>query len=231
MASCGQMGDAGNKELTTKVDSVSYALGVDIAVNIDRSLQMFETEETKIDKDVLIHAFAKKLKEEDTKITAEETTAIIRSFMEEQRSVQEKERQEKAVKSLEEGKKFLEENAKKDGIQTTASGLQYQVLKAGEGVKPAATDRVKVHYTGKTIDGKVFDSSVERGEPATFGVNQVIKGWTEALQLMPVGSKYKLFIPSEIAYGERGAGADIAPNSVLIFEVELLEIVKPAAAK
>ena len=125
-----------------------------------------------------------------------------------------------------EGKKFLAENAKRSEVKTTASGLQYEVIKEGTGAKPLATDTVVVHYKGTTMDGKVFDSSIERNEPATFAVNQVIPGWTEALQLMTVGSKYKIVIPSELGYGERGAGADIKPNSVLIFEVELMEIKK-----
>jgi FKBP-type peptidyl-prolyl cis-trans isomerase len=124
------------------------------------------------------------------------------------------------------GAKFLAENGKREGVTTTASGLQYEVLKKGEGPKPVPTDRVNVHYHGTLLSGKVFDSSVDRGQPITFGVQEVIKGWTEALQLMPVGSKWKLFIPSEIAYGDRGAGGDIGPNETLIFEVEVLGIVK-----
>jgi FKBP-type peptidyl-prolyl cis-trans isomerases 1 len=119
----------------------------------------------------------------------------------------------------------------KEGIITTASGLQYRVITEGTGEKPAATDQVKVHYRGTTIDGKEFDSSFKRNQPATFAANRVIKGWTEALQLMPVGSKYELFIPAKLAYGPRGAGGDIGPNETLIFEVELLEIVKPAEPK
>ncbi len=111
-------------------------------------------------------------------------------------------------------------------MTTTASGLQYEVIKAGDGPKPVATDKVSVHYHGTLLDGKVFDSSVERGMPITFGVQEVIKGWTEALQLMPVGSKWKIYIPSQLAYGESGAGGDIGPNEALIFEVELLGIVK-----
>ena len=122
------------------------------------------------------------------------------------------------------GEKFLAENAKKAGVITTASGLQYEILKEGRGQKPTATDKVKVHYHGTLLDGTVFDSSVKRNTPASFGVNQVIKGWVEALQLMPVGSKWKLYIPQELAYGAHGAGETIRPYSALIFEVELLEI-------
>jgi FKBP-type peptidyl-prolyl cis-trans isomerase FklB len=124
------------------------------------------------------------------------------------------------------GEDFLAANKNKPGVVTLPDGLQYEIIKAGTGPKPKAEDEVKCHYHGTTIDGKVFDSSVERGEPANFPVNRVIPGWTEALQLMPVGSKWKLYIPAALAYGERGAGADIKPNSTLIFEVELLEIVK-----
>ncbi len=122
------------------------------------------------------------------------------------------------------GEEFLKENAKRPEVKVTESGLQYEILSEGNGAKPSAEDRVKVHYHGTTIDGTVFDSSIERGEPATFGVRQVIAGWVEALQLMPVGSKWKLYIPSELAYGSHGAGAAIKPHSALIFEVELLDI-------
>jgi FKBP-type peptidyl-prolyl cis-trans isomerase len=122
------------------------------------------------------------------------------------------------------GEVFLAENKKKEGVIETASGLQYKVIKMGNGEKPLATDRVKVHYHGTTIDGVVFDSSVERGEPIVFGLNQVIKGWTEGVQLMPVGSKFIFYIPSDLAYGDRGAGGAIKPGAALIFEVELFEI-------
>ena len=124
------------------------------------------------------------------------------------------------------GREFLAENAKNDSVKVTESGLQYMVLKEGNGAKPGPTDMVTVHYTGKLINGKVFDSSVERGEPATFPLNGVIAGWTEGLQLMSEGSKYRLFIPSELAYGEKGAGNDIMPNSTLIFDVELIKVEK-----
>lgn len=140
----------------------------------------------------------------------------------------------KAKKTAEENKQksatYLAENAKKPGVVTTASGLQYEVLTQGTGPKPKPTDTVKVHYKGTLIDGTVFDSSIDRGEPATFRLDQVIPGWTEALQLMPVGSKYRLTLPPELAYGEQGAGP-IPANAVLIFEVELLEIVKPEAGE
>ena len=134
--------------------------------------------------------------------------------------------QEAAPKNEKDGKAFLAENKKKPGVKTTASGLQYSVIKEGTGPKPVATDVVKVHYSGTLIDGTEFDSSIKRGEPAEFPVNRVIPGWTEALQLMKVGSKYKLVIPSNLAYGERGAPPKIGPHAVLVFEVELLGIVK-----
>jgi FKBP-type peptidyl-prolyl cis-trans isomerase len=152
-------------------------------------------------------------------MTEEEANTVVRAFFE---SAGERE----AQKCLEEGNAFLEQNKTREGVTTTESGLQYEILTEGTGAIPTAEDQVRVHYHGTTIDGTVFDSSVERGEPAVFGVTQVIPGWTEALQLMPVGSKWKIYLPSSIAYGERGAGADIKPNSALIFEVELLEIVK-----
>ncbi|MDO9635080.1 MAG: FKBP-type peptidyl-prolyl cis-trans isomerase [Paludibacter sp.] len=134
--------------------------------------------------------------------------------------------QEKAFEqNIEAGKNFLAENAKRPEVKTTPSGLQYEVVTAGNGVIPKATDQVKVHYHGTLLNGIVFDSSVSRGEPATFGVTQVIQGWVEALQLMPVGSKWKLFIPSELAYGAQGAGQSIGPHTTLVFEVELLDIV------
>ena len=129
-----------------------------------------------------------------------------------------------STKAKEEGEKFLAENAKREGVKTTASGLQYEVLEATLGQKPKATDSVKVHYEGTLIDGTVFDSSHKRGEPISFPLNGVIKGWTEGLQLMSVGSKYKLFIPYQLAYGERGAGGSIPPYAALIFTVELLGI-------
>ena len=131
-----------------------------------------------------------------------------------------------AEQNLQEGKKFLEENGKKEGVMTTISGLQYQILKEGKGEKPKLTDEVVCDYSGTLLDGREFDSSYKRGQPAQFPVNRLIAGWTEALQLMPVGSKWRLFIPSELAYGTRGAGGIIGPNATLIFELELHKIVK-----
>jgi FKBP-type peptidyl-prolyl cis-trans isomerase len=130
-------------------------------------------------------------------------------------------------KNAAEGAKFLEENKKKEGVKTTSSGLQYKVLKEGTGAQPKATDTVTVNYRGTLINGKEFDSSYQRGQPATFPLNGVIKGWTEGLQLMKQGAKYQLFVPPNLAYGERAAGPDITPNSTLIFEVELLEVKPP----
>lgn len=126
--------------------------------------------------------------------------------------------------NLAKGQAFLDANRAKAGVKVTASGLQYEVLRAGSGQRPKATDTVTVNYEGRLLDGSVFDSSYERGEPATFALNQVIKGWTEGVQLMPVGSKYRFYIPSELAYGAQGAGEDIGPNSTLVFDVELLSV-------
>ena len=137
---------------------------------------------------------------------------------------------EKASGAKKEGLEFLTQNGKKPGVVTLPSGLQYQVVKEGSGPKPQATDKVKVHYQGSLLDGKIFDSSIERGQPAEFTVNAVIPGWIEALQLMPVGSKWKLFIPSDLGYGDNGAGADIKPGATLLFDVELLDIVKEQPA-
>ena len=144
---------------------------------------------------------------------------VVRSFDQKSQAL-EAEKQKKV------GVEFLAENAKKEGVITLPSGLQYKVNQAGTGISPTAQDQVTVHYTGKTLDGKVFDSSVERGQPATFGLNQVIKGWTEGVALMKKGAKYTFYIPSELAYGERGGGGSIPPHATLIFDVELIEIVK-----
>lgn len=162
------------------------------------------------------------MKGSNIQMTAEEAQLYLNTTMQ---KLQEKRMQEQNGPNKAAGEVFLKENAKKAGVVTTASGLQYEVIKKGTGALPTDTSRVKVHYHGTLIDGTVFDSSVDRGEPAVFGVNQVIKGWTEALKLMPVGSKYKLYIPQELAYGSQNMG-NIKPFSALIFEVELISIEK-----
>ncbi|WP_319231510.1 FKBP-type peptidyl-prolyl cis-trans isomerase [Draconibacterium orientale] len=215
--SCQQGGPASVK-LETSADSVSYAIGVLVGAN---NKQQLETAPGSSEMNIEAMAAAFRLASlgEEVEIAEEDANAIVQNFF---RQAADRE----AQANLEEGNKFLEENKAREGVTTTESGLQYEVLTEGTGEKPTATDKVRVHYHGTLIDGTVFDSSVDRGEPAVFGVNQVISGWTEALQLMPVGSKWKVFIPSDLAYGPRGAGADIGPNAALVFEVELLEIVK-----
>jgi FKBP-type peptidyl-prolyl cis-trans isomerase len=205
-------------ELKTLADSAAYAIGIDIGNNIKKNLPTAPGGKD-LDQKIILAAFTSALNGDSSQIAAAKITACTQSYFM-------KAQQLESGKAGEAGKKFLEENLKRAGVKATASGLQYEIIKEGTGPKPLATDTVLVDYHGTTIEGKVFDSSVERKQPAKFPVNQVIPGWTEALQLMSVGSKYKLVIPAELAYGERGAGADIKPNSVLVFEVELLEIKK-----
>jgi len=210
-------------KLVSNIDSVSYAIGILVGSN---NLKQLETAPggDEINKEAMAAAFGASTLGEDSIISLEEANALVQKFFEGAGA-------RKAQKNLEEGNAFLEKNKAREGVTTTPSGLQYEILTAGTGPMPTAADQVRVHYHGTLIDGKVFDSSVDRGEPVVFGVGQVIPGWTEALQLMPVGSKWKIYLPSEIAYGERGAGGDIGPNAALIFEVELLEIVKADAAQ
>ena len=202
--------------LKSAIDSASYAIGVSTGAGYKENLK---TLPDSANVDALIAGFTEALKGQKTSMTPEAAQAFLQTYFMEASAKQ-------ATKAKEEGDKFLAENKTKEGIITTESSLQYKVVTEGKGVKPTAEDKVKVHYKGTLLDGKVFDSSIERGEPAEFGVGQGIKGWTEGLQLMPVGSKYTFWIPSDLAYGERVAGQDIKPNSVLVFEVELLEIVK-----
>ncbi len=203
--------------LTNSVDSMSYALGIDMGEGMAKSLKTIPG--GVYNKEMLIKGFSTAIKGDSTLLPRKEANEYFRKYIQKA----EKLANEKNKKA---GEDFLAQNKTKAEIKTTSSGLQYQVLKLGNGEKPKATDKVKVHYTGTTIDGKVFDSSVERGTPAEFMLNGVIKGWTEGVQLMPVGSKFKFFIPYKLAYGERGAGKQIAPFSTLIFEVELLDIIK-----
>lgn len=216
--SCQQGGPA-NVKMETSVDSVSYAIGVLVGANNKKQLENAPGSD-EMNMEIMAAAFRAMSLGEEAKIAEEDANALVQKFF-----MEAGEREAQA--NLEAGNKFLEENGKREGVTTTESGLQYEVITEGTGEKPTATDRVRVHYHGTLIDGTVFDSSVDRGEPTVFGVNQVIKGWTEALQLMPVGSKWKVFIPSGLAYGPRGPG-EIGPNAALTFEVELLEIVKDA---
>jgi len=163
-----------------------------------------------------------------TRLTQEEAQAVLKEVQTEVQKEQQAKMKEAADKNKGEGEAFLAANKSKDGVVTLPSGLQYKILTAGTGPKPTASDSVKCNYRGTLINGTEFDSSYKRGQPATFGVGQVIKGWTEALQLMPVGSKWQLVVPASLAYGERGAGAEIGPNATLIFEVELLSIEEKA---
>jgi FKBP-type peptidyl-prolyl cis-trans isomerase FklB len=198
--------------LQTKIDTVSYGLGQDIGNTL--KTQGLDS----LNLNVLKHAIEDALK--DTTLLAKETANMsISNYLQQIKA-------EKMQKNKEAGEKFLAENKTKPGVVALPSGLQYLILKEGDGPKPTAADKVKTHYHGTLIDGTVFDSSVERGQPISFPVGGVIKGWTEALQLMPVGSKWRLFIPAELAYGERQAGPKIGPNSALIFDVELLGIEK-----
>jgi FKBP-type peptidyl-prolyl cis-trans isomerase FklB len=195
-----------------ELEKVSYAVGMSIAVSLKN--QNLEDVDTR----VLAEAMSDIFNGKAPKLSPQEANTVIQNFLDNKRNAAFAE-----VKT--EGENFLNENKSKQGVSTTASGLQYEVLSEGEGRKPSSTDVVSVHYHGTLIDGTVFDSSVQRGTPASFGVHQVIPGWTEALQLMNVGSKYKLYIPQELAYGANPhPGGAIKPFSALIFEVELLDI-------
>ena len=215
-SSCQQSGTT-NVKLESQIDSVSYAIGILVGENNNQQLENAPGDD-EMNIEAMVNAFRTASLGEEAKMSQEDAQALIQKFFAEAG-------EREAQKNLEAGNKFLEENGKRDGVVTTESGLQYEVLVEGDGEKPGPTDQVRVHYHGTLLDGTVFDSSVDRGEPAVFGVNRVIPGWTEALQLMPVGSKWKIYIPSDLAYGPRGSRT-IGPNETLIFEVELLEIVK-----
>ena len=207
--------------LKTEKDKVSYMVGMQIG----NSLQQIKGE---VDLPVLFQAIETTLKAGTPLLTAEEAQAVQKSFAERLQAKHAAEQAASAKKNKEEGDAFLASNKGKKGVTTTASGLQYQVVTQGKGPKPAATDTVKVHYTGTLLDGTKFDSSVDRGEPAQFVLGSVVPGWSEALQLMPKGSKFKLWVPSKLGYGEAGTpGGPIPPNSALVFELELLDIAKP----
>ena len=201
------------------MDKVSYALGL----GIGRQLSQMGADSLNIDD------FAQAIKDilagKESAVSDAEAQTLVKDFFEKQEAKQRAAAAEKFKDTKEKGEKYLAENAKKEGVVTLPSGLQYQVIKEGNGRKPKATDKVKCHYEGMLIDGTLFDSSIQRGEPATFPLNGVIAGWTEGLQLMQEGAKYRFFIPYQLGYGEHGAGASIPPFAALVFDVELIEVI------
>ena len=225
IVSCGNSQFKTKKSLETGIDSVSYSLGLDMANKIKVNFD-------DLDQDLFVQGFKNGMDSTNILVDSKNIDGILRKFFQKRNEEKMKKQQEEQAKKAEvefgeykkEGEAFLAENKTKKGVKTTESGLQYVVLKEGNGAQPTAASRVKVHYHGTLPDGTVFDSSVDRGEPSQFGVNQVIKGWTEGLQLMKSGAKYKFFIPQELAYGAQQRGAKIKPFSALVFEVELLEI-------
>ena len=201
------------------MDKVSYALGL----GIGRQLSQMGADSLNIDD------FAQAIKDilagKEPAVSDAEAQTLVKDFFEKQEAKQRAAAAEKFKDTKEKGEKYLAENAKKEGVVTLPSGLQYLVIKEGNGRKPKATDKVKCHYEGMLIDGTLFDSSIQRGEPATFPLNGVIAGWTEGLQLMQEGAKYRFFIPYQLGYGEQGAGASIPPFAALVFDVELIEVI------
>ncbi len=217
VVSCNKSGVT-KKPLKTELDSVSYAIGLDVARNVKTSFDEFDGE-------LFVQGFINGSDSTDVLLEPADAQRVIQAYFQKKQQQQAAERVAAGEKNKEEGEAFLAENKSKDGVQTTESGLQYIVLKEGTGAQPTAISNVKVHYHGTLIDGTVFDSSVDRGEPAEFGVSQVIKGWTEGLQLMKEGAKYKFFIPQELAYGANPRpGGAIEPFATLIFDVELIEV-------
>jgi len=215
--------------LETEAQKQAYGLGASIGMYMQRNLEEHTKLGLVLEPALIKQGFLESI-EGNSKLEQEEIqsllTALDKTMKEKQKEVALKE----AEVAIAEGNKYLEDNAKREGVMTTESGIQYEVITAAEGDKPAATDTVKVHYTGSFLNGDVFDSSVERGQPAVFPLNRVIAGWTEGVQLMAVGAKYKFTIPSDLAYGPMGNPPRIPGNSVLNFEIELLEIQKPEAA-
>jgi len=203
------------KAIKSELEKTSYALGMNVAMSLKQIPVELDVDAVKEGLNVMLSGGKPVLEQE-------EYAAVMQAFQAKMQAEQQAAVAGKAAENAAAQKEFLAKNKDAEGVVTTDSGLQYMVLKEGEGESPTLENTVKVHYEGKLLDGTVFDSSVQRGEPIEFGVGQVIKGWTEALQLMNVGSKYKLFIPSELAYGDRGAGNLITPGAMLTFEVELL---------
>jgi len=209
-----------NKEIKDNIvmDKLSYALGL----SIGRQLSQMGVAE--LNAGDFAQAVKDMIDGKESQIPTNEAQQLLGEYFRQQEEKQRAEAAEKYKGAKSEGEKYLTENAKKDGVITLPSGLQYQVLQEGNGKSPKATDKVVCHYEGMLVDGTMFDSSIQRGEPATFPLNGVIAGWTEGLQLMKEGAKYRFFIPYQLGYGERGAGASIPPFATLIFDVELIEV-------
>ncbi len=223
MAGCSAGTQAKDKGVKLSLDNESAKFSYAIGLDVGRSLKQIGT---KLDLAAFDAAVGSVIKGERPMLSPKEAVAVKRSVLKAQQEKLLAKRKDSGLKNKVAGEKFLAKNANKEGVKTTASGLQYKVLRSGNGKKPKATDSVTVNYEGRLIDGTVFDSSYKRGKPVTFPLNGVIKGWTEGLQLMPVGSKYRFFLPSKLAYGARGTGGIIGPNATLIFDVELLSIKK-----
>lgn len=200
------------------MDKVSYALGLGIG------RQLLDMGAQKLNIDDFAQAIKDVIGSKKPEIDDQEAQTLVQNFFQEQEKQQRAVAAERFQTNREKGESYLVENGKKEGVVTLPSGLQYQVLKEGTGKKPKATDQVRCHYEGMLVDGTLFDSSVQRGEPAVFGLNQVIKGWTEGVQLMQEGAKYRFYIPYQLGYGEQGAGQQIPPYSALVFDVELIEV-------
>jgi len=214
---CGSAGAQDKPSLKDQKEKISYIIGMDIGMN-------FKKQSVDIDPDLVARGIKDGVSGAKPLLSEQEAREVMASFEKEMRAKQEAAQKVAGEKNKKQGEAFLAENKKKEGIKTLPSGLQYKVIKAGTGKKPAATDTVTTHYKGTLIDGTEFDSSYKRGKPATFPVGGVIPGWTEALQLMEEGAKWQLFIPPNLAYAERGAGQVIGPHTTLIFEVELISI-------
>jgi len=214
--------------LKTRKEKFSYALGMNIGTGLGANLKKQSVE---VDSALVAQGLKDAMSGSKTRLTDDEAKAVLTEVQNDVKKEQAEKMKEAGEKNKTDGEASLAANKSKEGVVTLADGLQYKILTAGTGAKPAASDSVVCNYKGTLINGTEFDSSYKRGQPATFGVSQVIKGWTEALQLMPVGSKWQLFIPATLGYGERGAGGEIGPDSTLIFEVELLSIVDKNADK
>lgn len=217
LAGCANAGD--NITLKSEKDKASYSIGLNIG-------NSFKSQSIDINPDALLKGIKDALSGSKPLLTEKEMQETMTAFQKEMSAKQAERTKSLAEKNKKEGEAFLAENKKKEGIKTTASGLQYKIITQGTGEKPKTTDTVTVNYRGTLIDGTEFDNSYKRGEPATFPLSGIIPGWVEALQLMPIGSKWQLFLPSHLAYGEHGSGREIGPNAVLIFEVELIAINK-----